>query len=97
MTEDMWEAELLESGATKRVANLISDTGIKDSLSMPLINALVDLGKSLRRGKKGQKIPETAAQAILQKEFDRLRSTDNTNVLLDMPGECHLIPNPARQ
>ncbi|KAG2346414.1 hypothetical protein BDR05DRAFT_878375 [Suillus weaverae] len=78
-----------KSGASEKIKNLVSSTGIRDSASNSILNALVELGKKLRKRAAGtQAMPEAEATAALEKEFSELlqgEKLDNAiNPLLGM-------------
>ncbi|KAG1736269.1 hypothetical protein EDD22DRAFT_745936, partial [Suillus occidentalis] len=78
-----------KSGASEKIKNLVSSTGIRDSASNSILNALVELGKKLRKRAAGtQALPEAEVTAALEKEFSELlqgEKLDNAiNPLLGM-------------
>ncbi|KAG9122457.1 hypothetical protein FRC07_001140 [Ceratobasidium sp. 392] len=71
----------------QKVKNHTRDTGVKDSMAQPVIDSLIDLGKSLRNPAPGT--PRRSPQQIeniLQEELARVRSKCVVNPLLTMPG-----------
>jgi hypothetical protein len=80
-----------KSGASEKIKNLVSSTGIRDSASNSILNALVELGKKLQKCAAGtQALPEAEVTAALEKEFSELlqgEKLDNAiNPLLGMEG-----------
>ncbi|KAH7931055.1 hypothetical protein BV22DRAFT_999145, partial [Leucogyrophana mollusca] len=79
----------LQSGATEKLKNLVSSTGIRDSSSSAIITTLVELGKHLRKRVAGAPVaPESEIQAKLEKELETLLGggslADSINPLLGM-------------
>ncbi|KAG8795703.1 hypothetical protein FRC12_010940 [Ceratobasidium sp. 428] len=67
--------------------NHARDTGVKDSMAQSTIDRLLDLGKLLRKSKKG--VPRRSPleiDSILRKELDSVRGGHYINPLLSMPG-----------
>ncbi|KAG2112619.1 uncharacterized protein F5147DRAFT_744485 [Suillus discolor] len=82
---------VLKSGASEKIKNSVSSTGIRDSTSSSILNALVELGKKLRKRAAGtQAMPEAEVTAVLEKEFVELlqghKLDDAINPLLGMEG-----------
>ncbi|OJA17351.1 hypothetical protein AZE42_13066, partial [Rhizopogon vesiculosus] len=81
----------LKPGATEKIKNMVSTTGIRDTASISIINALVELGKKLRKRAAGtQAMSEAEVTAALEKEFEELlrgdKLDDTLNPLLGMDG-----------
>ncbi|KAG1837183.1 hypothetical protein DFJ58DRAFT_718936 [Suillus subalutaceus] len=81
----------LKSGASEKIKNLVSSTGIRDSASSSILNVLVELGKKLRKHAAGtQAMPEAEVTAVLEKDFTELlqgkKLDDAINPLLGMQG-----------
>jgi hypothetical protein len=86
-----------KSGATTKIQNSISLTGVRDSSSNSILSALVELGKKLRKRTAGsQALPENEVEAALRKEFEGLlkggQLDDIINPLLGTDGEFFLLP-----
>ncbi|KAG1878687.1 hypothetical protein C8R48DRAFT_590573 [Suillus tomentosus] len=80
-----------KSGASTKLQNSVSTTGIRDSASSSILNTLIELGKKLRKRTTGsQALSETAIEATLQKEFEDLMKgkglDDVINLLFGMEG-----------
>ncbi|KAG1741898.1 uncharacterized protein EDB91DRAFT_1052457 [Suillus paluster] len=80
-----------KSGATTKIQHSISLTGVQDSASGPILSALVELGKKLRKRTAGsQALPKNEVEATLWKEFEELLKSgqldDTINPLLGMDG-----------
>jgi hypothetical protein len=73
-------------GASEKIKNLVSSTGIHDSTSNLILNVLVELGKKLwKHAASTQAMPEAEAAAALKKEFSELlqgKKLDNIPILL---------------
>lgn len=71
----------------QRIKDRARDTGIKDSLAQPVIDRLLDLGKSLQKPAPGV-TQRTAAEieGILLKELEDAKQKGCLNPLLDMEG-----------
>lgn len=55
-----------KSGATTKIQNSVSLTGVRDTASGSILNALVELGKKLRKRTAGcQSLPENEVEATL--------------------------------
>ncbi|KAG1737140.1 uncharacterized protein EDB91DRAFT_1083172 [Suillus paluster] len=86
----------LKSGASEKIKNSVSSTGVCDSASGLILNALVELGKKLRKcAASTQAMPEAEVTAVLEKEFAELlqgnKLDDTINPLLGMEGlDIHL-------
>ncbi|KAG1871492.1 hypothetical protein F4604DRAFT_2014381 [Suillus subluteus] len=81
----------LKSGASEKIKNSVSLTGVHDSASGSILNVLVELRKKLRKHVAGtQAMPEAEVAAVLEKEFTELlqgNKLDNAiNPLLGMEG-----------
>jgi hypothetical protein len=80
----------IESGGTEKVKNMTMTTGVRDSVTLQIINSLLELGKKLRKNIAGQRISESDVQQRLRQQLEELlagRTIDNAiNPLLDMPG-----------
>ncbi|KAG2098947.1 uncharacterized protein F5147DRAFT_747309 [Suillus discolor] len=79
------------SGATTKIQNSVSSTGVRDSALGSILSALVELGKKLRKRIPGSPaLPESEVEAALRKEFEELLKgehlNDTTNPLLGMDG-----------
>ncbi|KAG1749584.1 hypothetical protein EDD22DRAFT_958012 [Suillus occidentalis] len=80
-----------KSGASTKLQNSVSTTGIRDSASSSILNTLIELGKKLQKRTAGsQALSETAIEATLQKEFEDLMKgkglDDVINPLFGMEG-----------
>ncbi|KAG2064229.1 hypothetical protein BDR04DRAFT_1130859 [Suillus decipiens] len=61
------------SGASEKVKNFMSSTGICDTASASILNTLLELGKKLRKCAAGSSaIPENDVRIVLEKEFKQL-------------------------
>ncbi|KAG1836044.1 hypothetical protein DFJ58DRAFT_719191 [Suillus subalutaceus] len=61
------------SGASEKVKNSMSSTGICDTASASILNTLLELGKKLRKHTVGSPaIPENEVRITLEKEFEQL-------------------------
>lgn len=74
-----------------KVQALVSSTGVRDSLSLRILNTVVEMGKRLRkRGSGGPAMQEHEVKATLEKELNKLlggRGLENMiNPLLGMDG-----------
>ncbi|KAG2155021.1 uncharacterized protein EDB93DRAFT_1247977 [Suillus bovinus] len=81
----------MKPGATTKVQNTMSSTGIRDSASASILESLVELGKKLRKREPGsQATSESEVIAALEKEFEeQLQGAildDAINTLLGMNG-----------
>ncbi|KAG2153502.1 uncharacterized protein EDB93DRAFT_1239739 [Suillus bovinus] len=81
----------LKSGASEKIKNSVSSTGVCDSASGSILSALVDLGKKLRKHVAGtQAMPEAEVTVVLEKEFIEHLQGDKLdgaiNPLLGMEG-----------
>ncbi|KAG1828025.1 hypothetical protein EV424DRAFT_1318931 [Suillus variegatus] len=79
------------SGAAGKIAAATTSTGIRDSASSSLINALVELGKKLRKREAGQPASaESEVRAALEKQLEDMLQgrtlQDAINPLLGMDG-----------
>ncbi|KAG2089052.1 uncharacterized protein F5147DRAFT_748387 [Suillus discolor] len=77
------------SGASEKVKNSMSSTGICDMASASILNTLLELGKKLRKRIAGSlALPENEVRIALEKEFEQLlqgrRLDDAINPLLRM-------------
>ncbi|KAG1866336.1 hypothetical protein C8R48DRAFT_672094 [Suillus tomentosus] len=69
-----------KSGASEKIKNLVSSTGIRDSASNSILNVLVELGKKLGKRAAGtQALPEAEVTAALEKEFSELLQGEQLN------------------
>ncbi|KAG1876990.1 hypothetical protein C8R48DRAFT_745465 [Suillus tomentosus] len=101
-TEDIrhqFEAAL-KPGATTKVQNAMSSTGVCDSASTSILESLIELGKKLRKREPGsQARSESDVTAALEKEFEeQLRGTtldDAINPLLGMNGISMHLDTPT--
>ncbi|KAG2051831.1 hypothetical protein BDR06DRAFT_983423 [Suillus hirtellus] len=80
-----------KSGATTKIQNSVSLTGVRDSSSASILSALVELRKKLRKHTVGsQALPENEVEVALRKEFKELlkggQLDDIINPLLGMDG-----------
>ncbi|KAG1731926.1 hypothetical protein EDB19DRAFT_1896866 [Suillus lakei] len=89
------------SGATTKIQNSISLTGVRDSSSALILSALVELGKKLRKHTAGsQALTENEVEVALRKEFEELLKggqlddiinpllgTDGLDIHMDTPTE----------
>ncbi|KAG1728357.1 hypothetical protein EDD22DRAFT_742551, partial [Suillus occidentalis] len=81
----------LKPGATEKIKNLVSTTGVRDTASNSIMNTLVELGKKLRKRTVGtQAKSEAEVTAALEREFEELlqgdKLEDTLNPLLGMNG-----------
>ncbi|KAG1729393.1 hypothetical protein EDB19DRAFT_1641994 [Suillus lakei] len=61
------------SGASEKVKNSMSSTGIRDAASASVLNTLLELGNKLRKRMAGSPaIPENEVRIVLEKEFEQL-------------------------
>ncbi|KAF9219013.1 hypothetical protein BS17DRAFT_798351 [Gyrodon lividus] len=79
----------LESGAGEKVKSATTSSGVWDSTTSAIINALIELGKKLHKPKAGSAtLPEAEVKARLQKELEDLLQEesieDTINLLLGM-------------
>ncbi|KAG1892235.1 hypothetical protein F4604DRAFT_1875644 [Suillus subluteus] len=77
------------SGASEKVKNSMSSTGIRDTASASVLNTLLELGKKLRKRTAGSPaLPENEVRIALEKEFEQLlqggKLDDAINPLLGM-------------
>lgn len=82
----------LKPGATEKIKNLVSTTGVRDTASNSIMNTLVELGKKLRKRTVGtQAKSEAEVTAALEREFEELlqgdKLEDTLNPLLGMNGQ----------
>lgn len=80
------------SGASEKVKNSMSSTGIRDTASASILNTLLELGKKLRKRVAGSPaIPENEVRIAIEKEFEQLlqggKLDDAINPLLGMHGQ----------
>ena len=55
----------------EKIKNVMAATGVKDTLTMAIVNHILDMGKQLRKPMKGeQKMPEAELCAKLEKELE---------------------------
>lgn len=80
----MYDLALLSGGGDK-IKKAVSSHGARDPLATPIINAIVNLGKELRKKAEESELTEEEIEAILVKELANRRK-DNLNPLLGMPG-----------
>lgn len=85
-----------KSGTTTKIQNSVLLTGVQDTASCSILNALVELGKKLRKRTVGcQSLPENEVEATLRKEFEELLKgewlDDTINPLLGMDSEFFLL------
>ncbi|KAG1804057.1 uncharacterized protein BJ212DRAFT_1284808, partial [Suillus subaureus] len=86
--QQQFETTML-SGASEKVKNSMSSTGIRDTASASILNTLLELGKKLRKHTVGSPaIPENEVSITLKKEFEQLlqggKLNDAINPLLGM-------------
>ncbi|KAI9463504.1 hypothetical protein HD554DRAFT_2124595 [Boletus coccyginus] len=79
------------SGAATKIQASVSSTGVRDSLSLGILNTVVEMGKRLRkRGSGNAAMQEHEVKATLEKELDELLGgrglEDMINPLLGMDG-----------
>ncbi|KAG2357832.1 hypothetical protein BDR07DRAFT_1490218 [Suillus spraguei] len=91
MKEYKVSEDALKPGATEKIKNFVSTTGICDMASTPIINTLVELGKMLRKRTAGtQAMSKAEVTAALEKEFEKIlqgdKIEDTLNPLLGMNG-----------
>jgi hypothetical protein len=85
----------VSSGATTKIQASVSSTGVCDSLSLGILNTIVEMGKQLRKRGSGGRMQESEIKATLEKELANLlggKDLDNmVNPLLGMEGKfCDL-------
>ncbi|KAG1753908.1 uncharacterized protein EDB91DRAFT_1043935, partial [Suillus paluster] len=90
----------MKPGATTKVQNAMSSTGVRDSASASILESLVELGKKLRKREPGvQAMSERDVTVALEKEFeDQLRGAtlpDVINPLLGMNGISMHLDTPT--
>lgn len=83
---------VLNSGASEKIKKSVSSSGVKDTTTGYILEAIVEMGKKLRKRVAGvQPKPESEVQAILKKELEDLlcgSALDNTiNPLLGVAGQ----------
>ncbi|KAG2145797.1 hypothetical protein DEU56DRAFT_708851, partial [Suillus clintonianus] len=85
MTEIQQQFEIvLKSGASEKLKNSVSSTGVRDSASSSILNTLVELGKKLRKRAAGtQAMPEAEVAAVLEKEFVELLQGDKLDNVIN--------------
>ncbi|KAH0825731.1 hypothetical protein J3R83DRAFT_9938 [Lanmaoa asiatica] len=81
----------LESGAGEKVKSATTSSGVRDSTTSAIVNALVELGKKLRKRKAGSAtLTEVEVKVRLQKELENWLQgeslKDAINPLLGMKG-----------
>ncbi|KAI5995504.1 hypothetical protein EDD15DRAFT_2365685 [Pisolithus albus] len=81
----------VSSGATTKIQRSVSSTGVRDSLSLSILNTVVDMGKQLRkRGLGNRAMQESDIEATLEKELSELLGgkglDDMINPLIGMEG-----------
>ncbi|KIN97722.1 hypothetical protein M404DRAFT_32062 [Pisolithus tinctorius Marx 270] len=94
------------SGATEKVKTSVSTTGIRDSISLGILNTVIELGKSLHKQRAGTSSkPKSEVREVLEKELtgflqgrvledaiNPLLGMKDVNIHLDMPMEIlHMI------
>lgn len=82
----------VSSGATTKIQASLSGTGVRDSLSLGILNTVVEMGKQLRKRGLGSRVmQESEIKATLEKELANLlggKDLDNmVNPLLGMEGK----------
>ncbi|KAI6138558.1 hypothetical protein BKA82DRAFT_158153 [Pisolithus tinctorius] len=89
------------SGATEKVKTSVSTTGVRDSISLGILNTVIELGKSLRKRRAGTSSkPESEVREVLEKELagflqgrvledaiNPLLGMKDVNIHLDTPTE----------
>jgi hypothetical protein len=96
----------LNSGVSQKIKKSVSSTGVKDTTTGYILEAIVEMGKKLRKRVAGvQPKPESEVQAILKKELeDHLHGSvldDAINPLLGVAGQylnrvAHCAPTDLR-
>ena len=84
------------SGATEKIKTSMSNTGIRDTISLGILNATIELGKRLRKHERGTTaMPENEVRARLANELETLLQgktlDESINPLLGMPGELWIL------
>ena len=74
----------------EKVKNAVAATGVKDTLTMAIINHGLDMGKKLWKPVEGKpKIPEADIHMKLENELECLLQEVSTNPLIGTLGKCH--------
>jgi hypothetical protein len=55
----------IESGGTEKVKNVTTTTSVHNSVTLPIINSVLELGKKLCKNTAGQNISESDVQQCL--------------------------------
>ncbi|KAG1718716.1 hypothetical protein EDB19DRAFT_1899104 [Suillus lakei] len=72
------------SGATTKIQNSVSLTGVRDSSSALILSVLVELGKKLRKRTAGsQALTENEVEVALRKEFEELLKGGQLNDIIN--------------
>ncbi|KAI0040147.1 hypothetical protein FA95DRAFT_1464700, partial [Auriscalpium vulgare] len=77
----------LESGGTEKFKAAMAETGIRDAATLPAVNFVLELGKSLRKRAPGKPVlSEAEVKAKLSQELEKRMALELINPLIGMPG-----------
>ncbi|KAG1908795.1 uncharacterized protein F5891DRAFT_1124416 [Suillus fuscotomentosus] len=77
----------LKSGASEKIKNSVSSTGIRDSTSSSILNVLVELGKKLRKCAAGTQAMPEAEVTALDDAINPLLGMEGLDIHMDTPTE----------